>query len=124
MDSNVKEYLYKVNTSRTEAIMATLQKGLPGMGVDEKKLSRDKLLLRWFKDRGLTLTEDVAQIMGGVHRTFPGKCLIACTDALPKEMRNRLLAYGVPERLLPPPAPEKQPYRRPLPKTGTNYCAL
>ena len=104
--------------------MLTTQKGLPGLGVDEKKLTREKLLLRWFKEHGLTLTEDVAQIMGGVHRTFPGKCLIACTDALPKEMRNRLLAYGVPERLLPPPAPEKPCYQRALPKTGANYCAI
>ena len=71
------------------------QKGLPGLGVDEKRLTREKRLLRWLKARGWDLTTDVARIMG-VHRTFPGKCLIACTDPLPREMRQKLLAAGVP----------------------------
>lgn len=79
----------------------TMQKGLPGMGVDEKKLKREKRLLRWFKDRGWDLITDVARVMG-IHRTFPGKCLIACTDPLTCEMRRKLLAAGVPDNLLPP----------------------
>lgn len=102
--------------------MQTMLKGLPGLGVDEKRLTREKQLERWFKERGLTLTEDVARIMGGVHRTFPGKCLMACTDPLPREMRKLLLDYGVPERLLPPPPPEK---RRFEPRTpAVNSCAF
>ena len=103
--------------------MLTTQKGLPGLGVDEKKLTRDKLLLRWLKERGLDLTTDVARIMGGVHRTFPGKCLIACTDPLPKEMRRKLLAAGFPEPLLPPPPPPKVGAERRPPSRG-NYCAI
>lgn len=107
-----------------EKNVLSMQKGLPGLGVDEKKLSREKLLLKWLKERGLTLTEDVAQIMGGVHRTFPGKCLIACVDPLPPEMRKRLLAYGIPDRLLPPAVEQKQRYERRLPQSASNYCAL
>ena len=103
--------------------MLTTQKGLPGLGVDEKKLPREKLLLRWLKERGLDLTTDVARIMGGVHRTFPGKCLIACTDPLPKEMRRRLIAAGVPERLLPPFSLSKNRQERRPPSRG-NYCAI
>jgi hypothetical protein len=103
--------------------MLTTQKGLPGLGVDEKKLPREKLLLRWLKDRGWDLTTDVARIMGGVHRTFPGKCLVACTDPLPKEMRRRLLAAGVPDRLLPPPPPPKEGAPRRVSSRG-NYCAI
>lgn len=101
----------------------TMQKGLPGMGVDEKKLTREKRLLRWFKDRGWDLTTDVARLMG-VHRTFPGKCLIACTDPLPSEMRRKLLAAGVPDNLLPPGTEPKRAQGRALPKVGYNYCAL
>lgn len=103
--------------------IVTLQKGLPGMGVDEKKLTREKRLLRWFKDRGWDLTTDVARVMG-VHRTFPGKCLIACTDPLPREMRQKLLAAGVPDILLPPGKEVKRGQGRALPKVGFNYCAL
>lgn len=105
--------------------MQGIRKGLPGLGVDQKvaALSREKKLMRWFKERGLDLTTDVARIMGEVHRTFPGKCLIACTDPLPKEMRNRLLAYGVPNELLPPPPAPKKPYTPPKPR-GENYCAF
>ena len=47
----------------------TMQKGLAGMGVDEKKLTREKRLLRWFKDRGWDLTTDVARIMVSAHRS-------------------------------------------------------
>lgn len=102
--------------------MQSMQKGLPGLGADEEALPREKRLLRWFKERGLDLTTDVALIMGGVHRTFPGKCLVACTDQLPREMRQKLLAYGVPEALLPPPPPEKKPF---TPRSkGGNYCAF
>ena len=99
------------------------QKGLPGLGVDEKRLTRQKRLLRWLKARGWDLTTDVARIMG-VHRTFLGKCLIACTDPLPREMRQKPLAAGVPEHLLPPSTEPKRAQGRALPKTGFNYCAL
>lgn len=105
-------------------MMMTRQMGLPGLGADESKLSREKLLLKWFADRGLKLTEEVAAIMGGVHRTYPGKCLIKCCDELTDEMRKRLLAYGVPDKLLPPPPPPKPTYQRPVRGPQTNPYAL
>ena len=99
------------------------QKALPGMGADPTVMPREKLLLRWLRERGLTLTEDVAHIMGGVHRTFPGKCLVKCVDALPSEMRKKLLAYGIPEHLLPPVPEKKKAAARP-PSRSQNYCAF
>jgi hypothetical protein len=70
-----------------------------------------------------SLCADVAKVMG-LHRTFPGKCLVACTEPLPNEMRRKLLAASVPDNPLPPAMEPKRSQGRALPKTGFDYYAL
>ena len=105
-------------------MMMTHNLGLPGLGADMQKMSREKQLEHWLKERGLKLTEEVAAIMGGVHRTYPGKCLMKCCEPLTDEMRKRLLAYGFPERLLPPPPPPKPEHQRRVTAPMTNPYAI
>lgn len=110
--------------------LLTTQKGLPGMGVDEKKLTRAKRLDLFLRQRGWTYTEDLARVMGvdgkdKVQKSYPGKCLRNCVEPLQMKHWRALVAFGIPAELLPEPKPETRPGRAARPKgVGENYCAF
>jgi hypothetical protein len=69
------------------------------MPFDDTDLPREARLKLWLRRRGYSCLADLARDMG-VHHTYPGKLLVARTEAMPPERREWLLEREFPEDLL------------------------
>lgn len=84
--------------------------GLPGLGDACDDMPREKRLRKWLDDHCLGLI-DLCPVLGGCHKSYPGKVLISCTDRLPDHQREALIRFGIPEDLLPERTEIREPGR-------------
>ncbi len=74
------------------------KEGFRHLPLGYQELDRKQRMKIWLRDRDMTLA-DLAEKCG-IHFSYPGKILIARTEKPSPEVRERLLAAGIPEDML------------------------